>query len=72
MDIFAILSRVSEVNLAEVRKRLGFYRKPLRMRWAQVLPDSLTDAILQASEATHTAIEAGSNRVVVRAAACSA
>lgn len=32
----------------------------------QVLPDSLTDAILQASESTCTAIEAGCDRIVVR------
>ena len=32
----------------------------------QVLPDSLTDAILQASKSTCTAIEAGCDRIVVR------
>ncbi len=43
------------------------------MRWdvqtelaaAQVLPDSLTDAIAQASESTVTAMAAGSNKIVV-------
>lgn len=33
---------------------------------AQVLPDSLTDAIAQASESTVTAMRAGSDRIVVR------
>lgn len=32
---------------------------------AQVLPDSLTDAIAQASESTVTAMAAGSNKIVV-------
>lgn len=32
----------------------------------QVLPDSLTDAILQASESTITAMQAGSSGIVVR------
>jgi hypothetical protein len=32
----------------------------------QVLPDSLTDAIAQASESTVTAMQAGSNKIVVR------